>query len=231
MKEIDLKREKFFKIVEKTGLSSAYIADCTKQDRGNVNKYYNNTLPPSKGFLQKFEEFLGIDLLTIDDFGIDNIEINYKNDINYNSKNVITKNQHRGVPYYENMDVTATIATSFSDYPEAPTFYIDYEHFNDCTAYVPVVGDSMYPSYCSGEIIAVKSIFNLDIIQWGEAYFVVTNGNANDMRTIKQLHFHEDPEKIILRSSNPNFKGDTIISKKDILFLYIVKGKIRRNQL
>lgn len=143
----------------------------------------------------------------------------------------ITKNQHRGVPYYENMDVTATIATSFSDYPEAPTFYIDYEHFNDCTAYVPVVGDSMYPSYCSGEIIAVKSIFNLDIIQWGEAYFVVTNGNANDMRTIKQLHYHDDPDKIILRSSNPNFKGDTIISKKDILFLYIVKGKIRRNQL
>lgn len=143
----------------------------------------------------------------------------------------IISNHSKGVPYFENIDGTATIATSFSDYPETPTFYIDYEHFNDCDAYIQVVGDSMYPAYSSGEIIAVKRIMNFDVIQWGEVYFVITNGNANDMKTVKQLHWHEDLEKIVLRSSNPNYKGDTVVNKKDILFLYIVKGKIRRNQL
>lgn len=136
-----------------------------------------------------------------------------------------------GVPYYENIEVSGGALPMYSDYKETPTFYINYEHFNDCTAYLPVVGDSMYPSYCSGEIVAVKEIINKDVIQWGETYFVATNGNANDLKTIKQVHFHEDESKIILRASNPNFKGDIIINKDDILHMFIVKGKIKRNQL
>lgn len=137
----------------------------------------------------------------------------------------------KGVPYYENIEGTCSIVAQFNDYPETPTFFINYEHFNDCTAYIPVVGDSMYPQYCSGEIIAVKRIYNLDVIQWGEAYFVVTNENANSLRTVKQVHWSEDPDKIILRASNPNFKGDTVINKSDVISMFIIKGKIKRNQL
>lgn len=137
----------------------------------------------------------------------------------------------KGVPYYENIEGTCSIVAQFHDYPETPTFFINYEHFNDCTAYIPVVGDSMYPQYCSGEIIAVKRVYNLDIIQWGEAYFIVTNENANSLRTVKQVHWSDDPGKIILRASNPNFKGDTVIDKSDIISMFIIKGKIKRNQL
>lgn len=136
-----------------------------------------------------------------------------------------------GVPYYENIEGTCGIVSQFNDYKEMPTFYINYQHFNDCNAYIPVVGDSMYPQYCSGEIIAVKRIFNMEIIQWGEAYFVVTNENSNNLKTVKLVHPHEDPDKIILRASNPNFKGDTIINKADIISMFIIKGKIKRNQL
>ncbi len=136
-----------------------------------------------------------------------------------------------GVPYYEDIEITGSILSMAQDYPEVPSFYIDYEHFNDCTAYLPVVGDSMYPQYCSGEIIAVKQVTNLDVIQWGEAYFIVTNDHCNNLRTIKQLHPHEDENKLVLRASNPNFRGDTTISKSDILALFIIKGKIKRNQL
>lgn len=132
-----------------------------------------------------------------------------------------------GVPYYEDIEVTASIASSYNDFKEMPTFYIDYEHFNDCTAYVPIVGDSMYPAFCSGEIIAIKKIFNPDVILWGEAYFVVTNSNANDIKAAKLLFPNEDESKITLRSSNPNYKGDTPIYKKDILHLYLIKGKIQ----
>jgi len=180
----------------------------------------NHKLNISEKFLYKFEEVFQINLNDII------LENNTKS-----TRNVFLKQENKGVPYFENIDGTATITTSFSDYPESPAFYIDYEHFNDCDAYIQVVGDSMYPAYSSGEIIAVKRIMNFDVIQWGEVYFVVTNGNANDMKTVKQLHYHEDLDKIILRSSNPNFKGDTVVKKNDIVYLYIVKGKIRRNQL
>lgn len=137
----------------------------------------------------------------------------------------------RGIPYYEDVPTTCSITTTYEDCPETPTFYIDYEHFNDCTAYLPVTGDSMLPQYCSGEIVAIKRIYNLDIILWGEAYLVVTNSNANDLRTIKLIYPHEDQSKIILRACNPDYKGDTVINKVDILSMYIIKGKIKRNQL
>lgn len=136
-----------------------------------------------------------------------------------------------GVPYYEDLDVTGSMITSFEDYNEVPTFRIDYRHFNDCDAYLPVVGDSMLPKFVSGDIIAVKQMKSLETLLWGETYLVITNSNANSLRTIKDVHFHPDPAKVILRASNPAFAGDTIINKSDIVSIYIVKGKIKRNQL
>ncbi|WP_162816976.1 S24 family peptidase [Myroides odoratimimus] len=146
------------------------------------------------------------------------------------SKELIPNNS-KGVPYYEGIEATGSILTSFNDIKENPSFYISYPHFDDCTAYLPMAGDSMYPKYCSGEIIAVKQIYNFDIIQWGEAYMIVTDSEANDLRTIKLLFPHKDEDKIILRASNPSFAGDTIIPKRNIVSLFLVKGKITRNQL
>lgn len=137
----------------------------------------------------------------------------------------------KGVPYFEDIEASCSILEMPMDIAESPTFYIDYEHFNDCNAYIPVVGDSMYPQYCSGEIVAVKRIYNFNVIQWGEAYLIVTNESANSLRTIKQIHCCDDQSQIILRASNPNFRGDTVINKEDIVSLFIIKGKIKRNQL
>lgn len=142
-----------------------------------------------------------------------------------------TNCEGRGVPYYEDIDATCSFLSAYSDSGEHPTFFIDYEHFNDCTAYLPVVGDSMYPHYCPGEIIAVKRILNLDIIQWGEAYLVVTDDEANSLRTVKYVHPGLTNDTLILRAANPDYAGDMVIPKRHILGLFIVKGKIKRNQL
>lgn len=137
-----------------------------------------------------------------------------------------------GVPYFEDIESSGGIIPAMNENgKEIPTFFINYEHFNDCTAYLQHVGDSMYPKYCAGEIIAVKRIYNFDVVLWGEAYLIVTNDNANSLRTVKLLFQHDEQSKIILRASNPNYKGDTVINKVDILSMFIVKGKITRNQL
>ncbi|QNR85109.1 hypothetical protein H9N25_00960 [Pedobacter riviphilus] len=57
----------------------------------------------------------------------------------------------------------------------------------------------------------------------------MTDEDSNSLRTIKLIFQHADDSKLILRSSNPNFKGNTVISKKNIQALYIIKGKITRN--
>lgn len=131
-----------------------------------------------------------------------------------------------GVPYF---DITLADFDKFLLEEEKPEYFVNYKPFNDCTAYLPVYGDSMYPKYASGEIIAVREVTNFEVLQWGEAYVVMTDESSNHMRSIKLLYEHADKGKLILRSSNPNFKGDTIIAKSSIQALYIIKGKITRN--
>lgn len=142
-----------------------------------------------------------------------------------------TNTEGRGVPYYEDIEATCSLLSTYEDSPERTTFFIDYEHFNDCTAYLPVVGDSMVPQYCAGEIIAVKRVWNLDIIQWGEAYLVVTDSEANSLRTVKLVHPGPTPTELTLRASNPDYAGDMVIPKAHIVALFLIKGKIKRNQL
>jgi len=144
-----------------------------------------------------------------------------------NKKETYEKN-NKNVPYYD-IDVTSHITTSFSDVLEKPTFYVDYQPFNDCSAYVNNYGDSMYPKYKNGEKLAVKQILNLDVLMYGETYLIITNANANDLKTVKEVHFHKDQSKLILRAANPDYQGDTIIDKVDILSMFAVKGKISQN--
>jgi transcriptional regulator with XRE-family HTH domain len=134
------------------------------------------------------------------------------------------------VPFYDVKltDLQQVSSDIFSD--STPEYYVNYRPFNDCTAYLPMYGDSMYPRFANGEIIAVKEIANPDIILWGEAYLIVTDEHANGMVTVRLLYQHKDTTKIVLRASNPDYEGDTIINKASIAKLYIIKGKITRNQ-
>jgi hypothetical protein len=139
-----------------------------------------------------------------------------------------TENQ---VPYYES-DVTGSIVGSFDDIKEDPSFYVDFKPFNDCVAYFPIYGDSMYPKFSSGEIIAVKEVGNRNTLLWGEAHLVITDATENNMRTVKTVHpCDEDPDCLILRAANPDFRGDTKVRKEAILNMYLVKGKIRKDQI
>jgi phage repressor protein C with HTH and peptisase S24 domain len=133
-----------------------------------------------------------------------------------------------GVPYYD-ISISDSRLEDLLMKEEEVEYLVNYKPFNDCTAYLPVFGDSMYPRYASGEIIAVKAISNFDVLQWGEAYVVMTDTATNSIRSIKNVHEHQDPTKLILRSSNPNFRGDTVIEKKNITSMFIIKGKITRS--
>jgi len=141
-------------------------------------------------------------------------------------KGPIISETKEGVPYFDVSLADAGVSVFMEEEPE---YFVNYKPFNDCTAYLPVYGDSMYPKYASGEIIAVKEVTNFDVLQWGEAYVIMGDESTNSLRSIKLVHQHNNPDKLILRSSNPNFKGETVIDKKGITAMYIIKGKITRN--
>lgn len=135
-----------------------------------------------------------------------------------------------GVPFI-NINPSDLSARGFNLLEEKPEYYVNFRPFNDCDAYLPIYGDSMYPKYASGEIIAIREIVNREVIQWGEAYLIITTEAANNLTTVKLLFEHHTDTKIILRAANPNYKGDTVLERQAIRRLFIVKGKITRNQL
>jgi len=143
-------------------------------------------------------------------------------------KSPVIAEAKEGVPYY---DISLEENDNLILMEEQAEYFVNYRPFNDCTAYLPVFGESMLPKYAPGEIIAVKEISNYDVLLWGETYVVMTNEEANSLRCIKLIHEHADKNKVILRASNPDFKGDIVIKRSDITALYIIKGKITRNQV
>lgn len=139
----------------------------------------------------------------------------------------VLNNNNIGVPYYD-IDATATFTESFNDMQVVPQFYIDFKPFNNATAYINVVGDSMHPVIENGSIIAIREIKNKFFIDWGKVYFIITDSFANNMKVIKTVHRHEDDNLIILRSYNKNYAGDMILSLNNIISMFIVVGKISK---
>lgn len=130
----------------------------------------------------------------------------------------------KSVPYYD-VDATAGNFTIFTDSPtELIKQYINIPAFSDCDMFINVSGDSMYPKYCTGELIALKKINDREVISYGEAHVIVTK----EQILLKRLHKSTNENMFFLRNEN-KAHDDFEIKKEKILFLYLVKGKITKN--
>lgn len=106
-----------------------------------------------------------------------------------------------------------------------PTQYISVPHFADIHFYIRVSGDSMYPRYRHGDIIAVKKIDHSSFFSWYEPYVIITR--TNTMRMLKYVH--PDPENennVLLVSYDKEKYLPQPLPKEEIFELYLVKGKI-----
>ena len=137
--------------------------------------------------------------------------------------------ERQRVPFYD-MDVTAGIVEAYPD-TETPAYSINFAPVNDCTAALPVYGESMEPGIRSGDIVFVRELHNRTTLQWGEIYLVVTDESCDNMRTIKRVYPHPDGQHYILRADNPTYRGDTVIPIASVLKIFIVKGHFARKQL
>lgn len=137
--------------------------------------------------------------------------------------------ERQRVPFFD-MDVTAGIVEAYPD-TETPAYSINFAPVNDCTAALPVYGESMEPGIRSGDIVFVRELHNRTTLQWGEIYLVVTDETCDNMRTIKRVYPHPDGQHYILRADNPMYRGDTVIPIASVLKIFIVKGHFARKQL
>lgn len=89
----------------------------------------------------------------------------------------------------------------------------------DCA--IRVDGDSMYPRYKSGDILAIKILKDPSFFQWGRVYCISTSQGC----IIKKLFpVPGDESKIICHSENSELYPDYTITKSDVLAVAIVVG-------
>ena len=130
----------------------------------------------------------------------------------------------KNVPYYD-IDATAGNVTIFAeDGAEYIKEYISVPAFSDCEMYLNVSGSSMYPKYCSGELIALKKLTDFEVVAYGEAYLIVTR----EQRLLKYIKKSTQKNMWALHSEHKDYEPFDIHVAK-VLHLYIIKGKITKN--
>lgn len=88
----------------------------------------------------------------------------------------------------------------------------------DCT--IIIRGDSMEPTYHSGDEIAILDVTGTGFIQWGKAYILDTSQGA----IIKRLY---NDEKGIKCVSDNKLYEPFVISRREILHIYKIVGFVR----
>lgn len=114
------------------------------------------------------------------------------------------------------------------------TEWVSIPSFSGCMG-VTVYGDSMYDKYKSGDVIFVRPIIGRNDFDFGQCYVVITRED----RYIKNIYESLRGDDYVTMVSynmelNPDGRRkfpDRDIAKSEILYLYKVAGKLRRNQL
>lgn len=88
---------------------------------------------------------------------------------------------------------------------------------------IPVSGDSMYPKYSNGDVLACKKITDILFFQWGKAYVLDTSQGA----LVKRIFESKNPDCVICSSDNRENFPPFEIPKTDIRSLSLVLGVIR----
>jgi len=106
-----------------------------------------------------------------------------------------------------------------TDYYEVPLF-----EKRGAKYLISVAGNSMYPKYASGDLLACKPLKDLSFVQWGKPYVLDTEQGA----IVKRLF--ENPEKkdvLICKSDNSEFYPPFNLPVSAIYKVAIVVGVIR----
>jgi len=140
------------------------------------------------------------------------------------------------IPLYDGVMTASNISQDLPAQTEAVEMVNAGDWFRDATAAMRVHGDSMYPNYVSGSIVAMKEVFNKRLIIPGQDYMIETS----EYRVLKRLQRSEDKQCYLACSTNLEIwevgpqKGKLIhepfdIHLDDMVRLYQILGSVKRN--
>ncbi len=139
------------------------------------------------------------------------------------------------IPLYDGVVTAGMKETAVLEHASEPVEMVDAgDWFRDATAAMRVHGDSMYPEYKSGSIVALKEVYNKRLVVYGQDYLIETS----EYRVIKRLQRSDLQESWLACSINEERYESTgrlihepfDVHIDDVVRLFQVVGNVRRNQ-
>jgi SOS-response transcriptional repressor LexA len=201
-------------ILDRKGISNKTVAEWLSMTNSRLSQKFKEGIWDSVAELQVIAEKTG--------FALDWIITGKDEDAGMHIQ--ASEGEGKTVPFF---DAVVTAGMALTQEVQEPHIQ-SYERvntgtlFRDATAAMRVYGDSMFPKYQAGCMIALKEVFDKDQIVYGEDYVV----ESSEQRILKRLLRSEKGEEYIeLNSINPQVdsRGRQIYGPKDMHL-----GKIRR---
>lgn len=132
------------------------------------------------------------------------------------------------IRFWTDISATGGGVVSFEDLntSEHKVINLDIPEFSSCTDAVSLYGDSMEPRFYSGDIILLER-WKENYIEYGNTYLVISGSGH---RMVKILRRSSQEGMVRCCSLNAQY-DDFEIEMKDILNLYLVRGKIQKLNL
>lgn len=210
---------KIFEVKEYTGYR--FSKDFPKLLEGTVTKIRTGRVEPSKiylnALLEKFPDISMVWLLTGEG------EM-----FNDGTKTKVIKPESHIIPtgyYLPDVHAAAGLDKEIVN-DELNRIPINLPNWEKGIDFINVYGDSMYPKYCSGEIIGIKEV-ELQYLNYGFAYVVILKDEQVLLKFIKKS---EKEDYIILESEN-DFYQPKEYHIDQIKKVFIIKGVITKTTM
>ena len=201
-------------------LSQAQFARRIGIDPSNLSKHLSGRLAVSEALINRIVVDFGVSKQWLrDGTDVPFAKEAHATEIAVETPVKILEPQRQGAPVYD-IDVTAGCTELSRMFTQDRIIgVIDLPQLNPHGCIVRVSGDSMDPVVKNGGLISIRPITDRRNIFWGQIYVIV----MEDYRMVKYLRRHNDSDKVILHSANPDY-DDMEVNRKDIYGLYLVEA-------
>lgn len=196
--------------------NQAQFSELIGLNPSNISKVLSGKMPPGEALINRIVVNVGVSKQWL----VNGTDVPFpRNGKSQIFDHQFTKVGQPGAPVYD-IDVTAgssNIERMFTE--EHIIGRLSIPGVNPNLPLVKVTGDSMSPRLANGAYVSIRPV-ELDApILWGQIYVIL----LEDHRMVKYIRHHNNPEKIILHSENPNY-DDIEIDRKDIMGLFLVES-------
>ncbi len=207
-------------IMQLRHLTQRRLAGLLRLDPSNLSKVMNGKLPFTEGLANRVVVDLGISKAwLLRGEGVPFEKPVPMLELECGPEDLATRCVGEGTPVYD-IDVTAGCRSLTSVFGEIyPVGQVNLPEIPDNCCLVKVRGDSMSPRIMPGGYVAIRQVMDMRNIFWGQIYVV----ELDELRLVKFVRRHSDPDKIILHSENPAY-DDMDVSRDDIRSMYIVEA-------